>query len=380
MTTFPVDYFAPNNGQANGLEERVNEAFKSDEQIFVSELGKRYNPSQVTELMSDVTAYFSKNYFSSCVLARADFEDDASCFEKFREEQIYSVPPTRVIFDSQKQLESFISYVFEISGTRVVINHLFPCKIARFGLGLNLKDSEIKGLDENDYPITLSFKAIDDLYDFASAYTASTPAYRVPSGSLCESDSIIEGAHPINNNVTKESISSSGTPINEGSLREQSVAKPSIKKENVVPSKKNQKKATEKSNKSSKRTDIIITSGVLAIAAIIGIIVLVNRLKSANDSKEYYASIQREEAIERDTMPSWVYGAWRWGSVSIIIDFGGITEISYGSLKQGSYRYENGKIKAKYNGEGGIVTVYGVNTKQKVIVAGNGNYFHKVSD
>ena len=245
MTTFPIDYFAPNNGQTMDLEERVNKAFTDNRQITISELGKSYNSSQVAELMSDVKAYFSKNSFSSCVIVRAEFEDDEKCFEQFREAQIYSVPPTSLVFDSKQQFESFINYVFGVSGTRAVVNHLFSCKRAKFGLALNLKDYEIKGLVEEDFPIILYFKSIEDLYDFASAYINSKP----------------------------------------------------------FNSQKEDDKTIAKLDNSSKKRNIIITSGVMAIAVIIILHVVSTKIKE-NQARElqeqYNAELRNRYAPNKD--------------------------------------------------------------------------------
>lgn len=84
---------------------------------------------------------------------------------------------------------------------------------------------------------------------------------------------------------------------------------------------------------------------------------------------------------QSSTVPDWVYGTWTcttsYGTETIKIDKWEIADLSYGSYKTASYSYEDGMIKAKFPGEGGIVTVFRVDLVGRRIEYGDGIYMHK---
>ena len=84
---------------------------------------------------------------------------------------------------------------------------------------------------------------------------------------------------------------------------------------------------------------------------------------------------------QSSAVPDWVYGTWTcttpYGTETIKIDKWEIADLSYGSYKTASYSYENGMIKAKFPGEGGIVTVFRVDLAGHRIEYGEGIYMHK---
>lgn len=57
-----IDYFDPRNGQATGLETRIDELLKETDIIEVEELHKSYSSSQIENLMLDVTEYYESKY------------------------------------------------------------------------------------------------------------------------------------------------------------------------------------------------------------------------------------------------------------------------------------------------------------------------------
>ena len=123
----------------------------------------------------------STESISKMGLCRSNYADDKSFINAIQEEVTRAVPPTKMTFSSKEQLDSFAKTALGLAGDRVITNHLFSCKLANLGLSLNLKEEEIKGLDADEYPITLTAKTFDDVLDFSVAYQAATPVKRVTS-------------------------------------------------------------------------------------------------------------------------------------------------------------------------------------------------------
>lgn len=230
-------------------------------------------------------------------------------------------------FDSKEQLESFVKKALDKAGDRTPSNHFFLCKLANFGLALNLKDEEIKGLDSDEYPIILTINSDDDLYDFAVAYNNAKPVKRVTS--------------------------------------------------------KGKKEKTESAVLSFTKKEKLI-GGIAAAAAIAVFIIISIATSKTNSNKQeaYYENTPSSTTSSYNDVPDWVFGTWscttEYGTETIKIDRNGeISDLSYGSYKTASYRYEDGYIKAKFPGEGGIVTTFRVDLSGHRIEYGEGIYMHK---
>ena len=325
MITVPINYFFPNNGQVSNLEERIQEAFKEENRIKVTELDKEYDSSQITELMADVTAYLGKKReFVNGKANRSDYADDKAFLNAITDEFNYTVPPTVLTFESQNQLESFIKTAQGIAGDREIKNHYFTCKLENFGLALDLKAEEIKGLDADEYPISLTFNSLDDVYNFVIAYEEAKPVKRVTSKGI------------------KAKIAS------------------------AIPS-------------FSKKEKIIMLA--ISVAVILGIPIFNAISKHKPTESNQSEVINQSSSSQSPSLPQWVYGTWSvttpYGTETIKIEGGEILCISNGDIKTASYRYENGYIKAKFPGEGGIVTTYRVDLSRQSIEYGEGIYMHK---
>lgn len=96
------------------------------------------------------------------------------------------VPPITIEVASKQVLESFVKEALSAFGRQTVVSHSFTCKLDKLGLSLPLKDSEIKGIEGDEYPLTLTFNSYDEIKVFASAYDNATPVARVTSKTIQE--------------------------------------------------------------------------------------------------------------------------------------------------------------------------------------------------
>ena len=96
------------------------------------------------------------------------------------------VPPITIEVASKEMLESFVKEALSAFGQQTVVSHSFTCKLDKLGLSLPLKDSEIKGIEADEYPLTLTFNSFDEVKVFASAYDKATPVTRVTSKTIQE--------------------------------------------------------------------------------------------------------------------------------------------------------------------------------------------------
>ena len=94
------------------------------------------------------------------------------------------IPPIKVEFDSKSSLDSAVNDLITQFGKSSVTNHSFTCKLNKMGLALPLKDAEIKGLEEDEYPIVLSFDSAEEIISFASAYERAELVKRVTTKNL----------------------------------------------------------------------------------------------------------------------------------------------------------------------------------------------------
>ena len=87
MITVPISYFDPTNGQATTLKERIDELFKTDNRVKVTELNKEYGIAQITELMADVTSFLSKNRMQGNLkLSRNNYANNTEFIKAIKDE------------------------------------------------------------------------------------------------------------------------------------------------------------------------------------------------------------------------------------------------------------------------------------------------------
>lgn len=92
-----------------------------------------------------------------------------------------TIPPIHVEVASRNALNSLTKDLLLKYGKQVVKGHSFSCKLDKMGLALPLKDSEIKGIEEDEYPLIFTFNSLDDMAIFATAFEDAIPVKRVSS-------------------------------------------------------------------------------------------------------------------------------------------------------------------------------------------------------
>lgn len=326
MTIVPIDYFDPKNGQATNLTQRVAELFKTDKSIRVSELNKVYDETEITALEADVTMFFDKKKIHGTTnICRTEFPDNQSFQKTITSVFNAFVPPIRITFDNKEQLDSYVQYIIDGNKEKetwkranAYLGKAYVCKRKSDGLALNLHPFEIKATKTDAFPITLQFQTEEQLNDFVLDYA---------------------GIYYVDN-----------TPI---------------------------KKAESKQETS--KAFMIVSIICACVAACLVFLFLVTR---GSSDKKTEVAVQSEQTATKDMLPDWVYGTWscttEYGTETIRIDRNGeMATLTYGSYKTASYRYEGGYIKAKFPGEGGIVTTYRVDLSRQRIEYGEGIYMHK---
>lgn len=326
MTIVPIDYFDPKNGQATNLTQRVAELFKTDKSIRVSELNKVYDETEITALEADVTMFFDKKKIHGTTnICRTEFPDNQSFQKTITSVFNAFVPPIRITFDNKEQLDSYVQYIIDCNKEKetrkradAYLGKAYVCKRKGDGLALNLHPFEIKATKTDAFPITLQFQAEEQLNDFVLDYA---------------------GIYYVDNTPIKKEASSQET---------------------------------------SKK--FMTVSIICACVAACLVFLLLITFSSSNEKTE--VTVQSEHTSMEDRLPDWVYGTWscttQYGTETIKIDRNGdISDLSYGNYKTASYRYENGYIKAKFPGEGGIVTTFRVDLSGRRIEYGEGIYMHK---
>lgn len=355
------------------------------------------------------------NVTISCLLSKTHEMKSFSSLSDFfnSTEDIEPVPPINVEVDSKSSLDSTVKELIAQYGRSTVTNHSFTCKLDKMGLALPLKDAEIKGLAEDEFPIVLSINSADDIITFASAYDKAVPVKRVTTKNLHKKE-VLQNA-----TVSKWAIAAIAAfaLVVIGFLF--FVSHPNLK---IVNDKDEYKTAIVKSfgglnderglaiaslsgDYSKKELEMIkkaYSDGVVEIAELND--KLLEKMAKAGDISKMKGledvfrhsnvagsvNLDNEKAYKGNNakLPSWVYGIWScttpYGTETMEIKRGGeILNLSYGSyshqgdIDSGTYTYSDGVIRAKFPKDGGLITTMPLDLVNHQIEYGSGYYWHK---
>lgn len=121
----------------------------------------------------------------------SDYADAKEFFKSVESSFNDFIPPVYISFNSKKELESFAETLCSLSCKKRDAHNIFECKLAKMGLAHNLYAGEIKGLEEEEFPIKITIRNSEDICAFASAYSSSEAIKRVTTKNL-------------NNNINEE--------------------------------------------------------------------------------------------------------------------------------------------------------------------------------
>lgn len=195
----PINYFDPSNGQAMNLEQRVAELFKANAQVEIPELHKTYSSSQEQLLMSEVTSWYEgKKILTKVELISQDYTNSSAFLDEIRNTFEHFVPPIIVTFSTKNALKEFLEHLNELNPqTKTAVRcSSFTCKLNNRGLFLNLNKSEIMRCLENQFPISIQFKCIEDLYNLSPSVRSINSLKQKPLKGSCFNDEINEKRNP----------------------------------------------------------------------------------------------------------------------------------------------------------------------------------------